>query len=1080
MKTSIIEVRDMLSVLSVVGVEKRIGEVPGVKSVTVNFAAGSATVRYDETRLNVADIKSAVRQRGYASTGETLPTDPGEHKPAHQRAIAPTPQAVPGAASTLDTALPKAAMVVPAPVAPPEDRQPDKAAAGAPASNPQPAVAKAGRPDDPSVKDADEVATALGTNLENGLAAQEASRRLSEYGLNELRSAPQRPAWRRVLAHFQDPLVYLLLAAIAIALVAWVIEGTKGWPVDAIVIAAVVLLNGVLGYVQEAKAQDAVAALARMTAVTSAVMRDGQVLRVPSAELVRGDLLVLGEGDAVGADARLVQTTSLRVQEASLTGESEAVLKDAATLPKAAALGDRLDMVFKGTAVAQGTGRAVVTATGMDTEMGSIAEMLEATAEEPTPLEKEVGRLGRMLGIAVVIIAIVVVGTILLISDIRSAADVMHVLLLGVSLAVAAVPEGLPAILSVVLALGVQRMAKHNAIVKKLSSVETLGSASVIASDKTGTLTRGEMTIVRVMTASGGTHVTGVGYAPEGRVEQEGAELAAGPLRDENIAVLSGGSLAGDADLRQGAGGKWEIHGDPTEAAFLVAERKLGPADIRQAREQRFKRIGTIPFTSERKMMSTIEIDHDHGDEVVVITKGAPDVLLERCTRLRVGMDLVDLDDAWRARILADVDTLSDAALRTLAVAYRPLSPGEDPQVTESLERNLIFVGTVGIIDPPRQEAAAAIREALRAGIRVIMITGDHPRTAARIATDLGIVAAGAPALTGFELDALDDAAFAEAVRNTSVYARVAPKHKLRIVDALQADGNIVAMTGDGVNDAPALKAADIGVAMGVTGTEVTKEAAKMILVDDNFATIVEAVREGRGILDNIRKFLRYLLTGNMGEVLTVFLGVVAAGVIGLTGTEGGAGSALVLPLLATQILWINLVTDSWPALAMGVDPPNEDVMAKAPRRSNERVIDARMWAGVIQIGAVIAVATLLTIDIYLPGGLIEGTHDLANARTAGFTVLVFAHMFNAFNARSDTVSAFTNLFVNPWLWGAIAFSILLQVAVVNLGFLNLAFGTVPLAFDQWLVCIAMASVVVPLSELRKLVSRARSRRVDT
>ena len=1080
MKTSIIEVRDMLSVLGVVGVEKRIGEVPGVKSVTVNFAAGSATVRYDETRLNVADIKSAVRQRGYASTGEFLPTDPGEHKPARQSVIAPTPQAVPGTASTPETALPKASMVVPAPVVPPEDQQLDKSATGALAPIPQPAVAKAGRSDDPSVKDSDEVATALGADLENGLTAQEASRRLLEYGSNELRSAPQRPAWRRVLAHFQDPLVYLLLAAIAIALVAWVIEGTKGWPVDAIVIAAVVLLNGVLGYVQEARAQDAVAALARMTAVTSAVMRDGQVLRVPSAELVRGDLLVLGEGDAVGADARLVQTTSLRVQEASLTGESEAVLKDAATLPEAAALGDRLDMVFKGTAVAQGTGRAVVTATGMDTEMGSIAEMLEATAEEPTPLEKEVGRLGRMLGIAVVIIAIVVVGTILLISDIRSAADVMHVLLLGVSLAVAAVPEGLPAILSVVLALGVQRMAKHNAIVKKLSSVETLGSASVIASDKTGTLTRGEMTIVRVMTASGGTDVTGVGYAPEGRVEQEGAELAAGPLRDENIAVLSGGSLAGDADLRQGAGGKWEIHGDPTEAAFLVAERKLGPADIRQAREQRFKRIGEIPFTSERKMMSTIEIDHDHGDEVVVITKGAPDVLLERCTRLRVGMDLVDLDDAWRARILADVDTLSDAALRTLAVAYRPLSPGEDPQVTESLERNLIFAGTVGIIDPPRQEAAAAIREALRAGIRVIMITGDHPRTAARIATDLGIVAAGAPALTGFELDALDDAAFAEAVRNTSVYARVAPKHKLRIVDALQADGNIVAMTGDGVNDAPALKAADIGVAMGVTGTEVTKEAAKMILVDDNFATIVEAVREGRGILDNIRKFLRYLLTGNMGEVLTVFLGVVGAGVIGLTGTEGGAGSALVLPLLATQILWINLVTDSWPALAMGVDPPTDDVMAKAPRRSNDRVIDARMWAGVIQIGAVIAVATLLTIDIYLPGGLIEGTHDLANARTAGFTVLVFAHLFNAFNARSDTVSAFTHLFVNPWLWGAIALSILLQVAVVNLGFLNLAFGTVPLAFDQWLVCIAMASVVLPYSELRKLVSRAWSRRDGT
>jgi Ca2+-transporting ATPase len=886
---------------------------------------------------------------------------------------------------------------------------------------------------------------------------------------NELQSAPRQPTWRRVLSHFQDPLVYLLLAAVVIALIAWVIEGSVGWPVDALVIASIVLLNGVLGFVQEAKAQDAVAALAKMTAATASVLRDGQVLRVPSSDLVRGDMLVLDEGDAVGADARLVHATSLRVQEASLTGESEAVLKDAATLLKATSLGDRLNMVFKGTAIAQGAGRAVVTASGMATQMGSIAVMLEATAEEPTPLENEVGRIGRMLGIAIVIIAVVVVGTILLMSEIRSAADVIPVLLLGVSLAVAAVPEGLPAILSVVLALGVQRMATHNAIVKKLSSVETLGSASVIASDKTGTLTRAEMTIERVITASGDTRVTGVGYAPQGRVEHEGAELRAGPLREEHVVMLSGGSLAGNADLRQGADAAWEIHGDPTEAAFLVAERKLG---VTERRERRFERIGEIPFTSERKMMSTIELDHEHDDAVVVITKGAPDVLLDRCTRVRVGMEIVNLDDARRDQILANVDTLSDAALRTLAVAYRPLTQDEDRKTAESLERDLVFVGTVGIIDPPREEAAVAIREARRAGIRVIMITGDHPRTAARIAADLDIVDAGATALTGLELDELDDAAFAEAVRKTSVYARVSPAHKLRIVAALRADGNVVAMTGDGVNDAPALKAADIGIAMGVTGTEVTKEAAKMILADDNFATIVEAVREGRGILDNIRKFLRYLLSSNMGEVLTVFLGVVGAGVIGLK----GSGDAVVLPLLATQLLWINLITDSGPALAMGVDPPTDDLMARKPRHLSERVIDARMWANVIQTGLVIAVVTLLTIDIYLPGGLIEGTYDLATARTAGFTVLVFTSMFTCFTARSDTTSAFAHLFVNPWLWGAIALSVLLQVAVVNLAFLNLAFGTVPLEFRQWLLCAAMASVVLWFSESRKLASRAWGR----
>ena len=927
--------------------------------------------------------------------------------------------------------------------------------------------------DDPSITQADDVAGLLGADLEAGLTSQEAARRLAANGRNALRAALRVHAWRRMLAHFQDPLIYLLLVAIAISLIAWAMDGGDGWPVDALVIAAIVILNGILGFVQASRAEDAVAALARMTEATSAVMRDARLLRVPSAELVRGDLLVLGEGDAVGADARLIQAASLRVQEASLTGESEAVLKDSAVLPAAAALGDRLNMVFKGTAVAQGSGRAVVTATSMDTQIGAIAGMLDATAESATPLQQEVARIGRMLGIAVVIITLVVVGTILLMSELRSAADVIEVLLLGVALAVAvavaAVPEGLPAIFSVVLALGVQRMARHKAIIKNLSSVETLGAASVICSDKTGTLTRSEMTIERVMTLSGATRVTGVGYAPDGRVEHEGAELAAGPLRSEQIVMLSGGSLAGNAELRLGAGGVWEIHGDPTEAAFLVAERKLGVAE---RRARRFERVGEIPFTSERKMMSMIELDHEQGDALVVITKGAPDVLLNRCSRARVGMALVEINDALRAQILADVDTLSDAALRTLAVAYRPLAPGEDQADAESLERNLVFVGTVGMIDPPREEAALAIAEARRAGIRVIMITGDHPRTAARIAADLGIVPAGAPALTGVAMDALDDAAFARAVRTTSVYARVSPAHKLRIVDALQADGNIVAMTGDGVNDAPALKSADIGVAMGVTGTEVTKEAARMILADDNFATIVEAVREGRGIFDNIRKFLRYLLSSNMGEVLTVFLGVVGAGVIGLT-DAGNTGGGVVLPLLATQILWLNLITDSWPALAMGVDPATDDVMARKPRRLGDRVIDARMWAGVIEIGLVVAAATLLTMDLFLPGGLIEGTQDLATARTAGFTVLVFAHLFNCFNARSDRTSAFHRLFVNPWLWGAVALSMLLQVAMVNLGFLNIAFGTVPLSLDQWLVCAAMGSLVLWFSELRKLVRRA-------
>ena len=949
----------------------------------------------------------------------------------------------------------------------------------------------------PSLIDSADLAVSLGTDLERGLGTEEAAQRLQADGPNELRAVPPVPMWRRALAQLQDPLVYLLGAAAAVALAAWWFEGrgqagVAGWPLDAIVIAGVVVLNAVLGWLQEAKAAQAVAALAKMTTATSAVLRDGAVTRVPSAELVKGDVLVLAEGDAVGADARLVQAAALKLLEAPLTGESEAVLKNAARLPGPVALGDRLNMVFKGTAVAQGTGQAIVTATGMQTEMGGIATLLDTTPDAPTPLQVEVAHLGKVLGIAALVIAALVVVTILLISDIHGVADVITVLLLGVSLAVAAVPEGLPAILSVVLAMGVRRMARHHAIVKQLASVETLGSASVIASDKTGTLTRGEMTVQRVMTASGRSDITGVGYAPEGRAETAGTELAEGPLRLELQAVLRGGSLAGNAQLQQDETGTWVIQGDPTEAAFLVAERKLGDPAKSEATpetEERFERIGEIPFTSQRKMMSVLLVDHADGDAHVLFTKGAPDELLAHCTHARRGEDTVALDAALHAQVLADVAAMTGDALRTLAVARRTLAPDaqipNDADEAAAFEQGLEYLGTVGIIDPPREEAAVAIAEARQAGIRVIMITGDHPRTAARIAADLGIVDAGAPVLTGIELDKLgDDAAFAAAAQNTSVFARVAPRHKLRIVQALQGSGQVVAMTGDGVNDAPALKAADIGVAMGVAGTEVSKEAARMILADDHFATIVLAVREGRGVLDNIRKFLRYLLSSNLAEVLTVFAGVVGAGVIGLKATATGSGGAVVLPLLATQILWINLITDTGPALAMGVDPIADDVMARKPRPRSQGILDRAMAWGVVEGGVVMAVLTLLTLDLFLPGGLIEpvdrwlgaGPHSLELARTAAFTVLVLTQLFNCFNARSASASAFLAPFSNRWLWAAVALSAALQVAVVHLPFLNLAFGTVPLSAGQWGVCVAMASGVLWFSEARKLVRRRWTR----
>lgn len=920
----------------------------------------------------------------------------------------------------------------------------------------------------PYLKDVETIARELDTDIGTGLSSAQAQARLNRDGPNELRTQPVKPAWRYLLAQFQDPLVYLLFAAVAITLVTWFLMDGRDWPVDALVILLIVLVNALLGFFQETRSQRAVAALAKLTQTSSSVMRDGTVARIPSHHLVIGDLLVLSEGDSVGADARLVQANALRVMEASLTGESKAVCKDTLRLDSEVPLAERANMVFKGTAIVQGVGLGIVTAVGMATEVGAIAHLMDVTPEEVTPLQKEVREIGKMIGLAVLVIASVVVATVLMLTDVRGVDDLLQVVLLGVSLAVAAVPEGLPAVLSLVLAFGMLRMARSKAIIKRLSSVETLGSASVICTDKTGTLTRSEMTIQQTMTASGKGMVSGVGYAPQGQIHHQDVPLSSGPVHSENVLLLRGGSLAGNAALTQQEDGTWVIRGDPTEGAFLVAERKL---DAPARSQERFERVAEIPFTSARKMMSAVVIDHEYNDERLLISKGAPDVLLQHCTHVQVGMDVVPLTDDLRAKAVADVNELSSAALRTLSVAYRPLAPGEEVAAGEALETALVFIGTVGISDPPREEVAPAIAQAHRAGIRIIMITGDHPRTAARIAEDLGIIQAGAGALTGADLDKLDDAALAEAVKSTSVYARVAPSHKLRIVDALQAQGHVVAMTGDGVNDAPALKSADIGIAMGITGTEVTKQAGKMILADDNFATIVSAVREGRGILDNIRKFLRYLLSSNMGEVLTVFLAVIGAGVIGLVDERGG----IVLPLLATQILWINLITDAAPAIAMGLDPHDEGVMRRSPRKPTDRIIDARMWSGVLQVGLVMALASLLTVDWMLPDGLITGHESLVQARTAGFTVLVLAQLFNALSARSESASAFIGLFANRWLWGAIALALTLQIAVVHWSPLNKAFGTSALTLSQWGFCFAMASTVFWFSELRKLVLRLRN-----
>ena len=871
------------------------------------------------------------------------------------------------------------------------------------------------------------------------------------------------PAWRAFLRQFADPLVYLLLAAVVISFLAWLLEGRPGVPFDVIVIVVIVVLNAVLGYVQEARAEQAVAALQRMAAPNAHVLRDGVETQVATAEVVVGDVMLLGEGDAVSADARLIEAASLSVAEASLTGESEAVLKTIDALVGPAGIGDRVNMVFNGTAVSRGRGRAIVTATGMATEMGTVARLLAETAEVRTPLQREVDRIGRMLGRAVVIIATIVTTAIYFTSEINDASDVVEVLLIGVSLAVAAVPEGLPAILSVVLALGVQRMARQNAIVKRLSSVETLGSVSVICSDKTGTLTKNEMTIEKVTTPSGEVDVTGSGYQPVGELMVAGQPISDEALLDEVHRVLRGGSLANNASLQQD-GDTWTIQGDPTEAAFLVAEAKIGST---AARLSRFDRVAEIPFTSERKLMTTMHTDADRDGNISIVTKGAPDVLLARCTHERIAGEIRPMTEVRRVELLATVDRLADLALRTLAVAYRRLDDDTTPPAEESAERDLIYLGMVGIIDPPRPKAKVAIEQAQAAGVRIIMITGDHPRTATRIARDLGIVDGDARALSGAEIEALDEDGLRAEVQRVSAYARVSPEHKLRIVAALRAEENIVAMTGDGVNDAPALKKADIGVAMGIGGTDVTKQAADMILADDNFATIVTAIREGRAIFSNIRRFLRFLLSSNVGEVFTMFFGVILAGPLGLK----AIGGTIAVPLLATQLLWVNLLTDTAPALAMGVDPAPDDIMSRAPRHMNDAIIDTRMWVGIAWVGLVTSVVTLAALDMRLPGGFIGGTGgNIIEARTMALTTLVFAQIFNVFNARSDNISAFHRLFTNRILWAAVALSIVLQVAVVNLAFLNRAFGTTPLTSSDWLICVGLASLVLWADEAKKLV----------
>lgn len=921
----------------------------------------------------------------------------------------------------------------------------------------------------PYRQDVHAVIAALGSDGHRGLTEQESGKRLEQYGRNELTAEKKIPGWRRFLAQFQDALVILLLVATAISAGLWLYERESALPYEAIAIFSVVLLNAAMGYVQEARAESAVAALKQIAAAHANVIRNGERRSIPAAEVVPGDIILIEEGDTIPADARVIQSSSLKCAEAALTGESLPVVKDPALITEEAGIGDRDNMIFSGTSATYGHGRAVVVTTGMDTEMGRIAGMLKEAPDEATPMQKELDRVGKLLGAGVVVIALVMIVTIILFEHVRGWSAIFDVLILGIALAVAAVPEGLPAVVTAVLALGVQRMAKRKAIMRHLSAVETLGSATVIASDKTGTLTKNEMTVQAVVTASGRVRFDGTGYAPEGPVHREDGGAVDGPLRIELVRALAIADRANNAALRHNEG-RWTVQGDPTEAALVVAARKAGLEE--EALSGRFERVGEVPFSSERKLMSTLHTDTKRQERLLVFSKGAPDVLLSRCSEELVGEGTRPLTDHRRAEIQASNEELAAQALRTLAMAYRsvPAESVDIEDIDERVERNLIFAGLIGMIDPPRSEAKDAVAEAKGAGIRPIMITGDHPVTAQVIARELGI-ADGGRAVTGAELQETSGEALVDLAKRVSVYARVNPEHKLRIVRALQSNGAVVAMTGDGVNDAPALKTADIGVAMGIAGTDVSKQAADMVLADDNFATIVAAVEEGRSIFSNIRKFLRFLLSSNMGEVMTMFFGVLLANVIGLQAEE----SAVVLPLLATQLLWINMVTDGAPALALGVDPPDHAVMGKPPRPAGERVITGRMWTGILFVAVIMAAGTLIVLDASLPGGFIPGSGSMRYAQTMAFTTLMMYQLFNVLNARSDERSAFAHLFSNAWLWGAIGLAILLQIAVVYIPVLQQAFSTVSLKATDWLRCAAVASSVLWLREISKFLTRRSS-----
>ena len=872
----------------------------------------------------------------------------------------------------------------------------------------------------------------LEIDSKNGLSNDEVRKRREKYGFNELEAKKPKSLFQKFLDQFKDFMIIILIIAAIISAIVGISEGEG--ITDTIIIMVVIIVNAIIGVVQENKAEKSLEALKKMSTHYAKTIRNGSLVVVPSKELVPGDIVVLEAGDYVPADLRLIESASLKIQESALTGESVPVEKHTKKVKEDASLGDRENMAFSSSLVTYGRGKGIVTNTGMETEVGKIAEMINDAEETVTPLQRKLNNLGKTLGIAVVVICIV-----MFIIGILYGKEPIHMLMSAVSLAVAAIPEGLAAVSTIVLAIGVQRMVKKNAIIKKLPAVETLGSASVICSDKTGTLTQNKMTVKNVF-------ANGVTLKVEDidKIDRE-TEL-----------VIRGGMLCNDTKESEDG----ELQGDPTETALV----KLG-YDLKFSKTiyDEAKRVYEIPFDSDRKLMTTV---NKEGDKYVVYCKGGIDELLKCCSGYRKDGEVISGVEGYTKVIDENNLIMAKQALRVLAFAYKVLDHEPQGEELTNLESNLIFVGMVGMIDPPRPEAKIAVQKCKSAGIKPIMITGDHKVTAAAIATELGILGEDDEVITGAELQEISNEDLVERVKKIAVYARVSPEHKVRIVKAWQANGEIVAMTGDGVNDAPALKTADIGCSMGITGTDVAKEASDVILTDDNFATVVASVEEGRRIYDNILKAIAFLLSSNIGEIVALFIATLIAPWLaqkfGITDTN-------LEPLLAIHILWINLVTDSLPALALAVDPASKDIMNRKPNKNTKGIFTKGISFRIIYQGLMIG---LLTLVAFIIGLSTEGdeAYKIQVAQTMSFTVLAFSELVHVFNVRDNKKSAFTNMFNNKILWLAILVSASLMFVVLFVPFLRDIFGLVTLPIVQLEETIALIIAPLVVVEIIKLL----------